>query len=163
MKVKVDSGEGGYVFPSKITGTESGGEAGLPFNLSFELDQEGSCTASSSCDYTETSITGTAYEIDDTCDMTFPIDQSGASLAGYESGLQPDLGGVVRLSFVAKTEAYTYPNTIGCYVALDWGLQHTAGDGYTSNDVWTPGATSLSVAYDDPGVETGTIDFTFSY
>jgi hypothetical protein len=166
VKVTVDPGEGGYIFPSKITGTESGGEAGLPFSLSFEFDRNGSCVASDLCDYTETSISGTGSEFDPapgTCEQTWTIDDSGDTLAGLQAGIEPDVDGVEHLSFAAIT-GYVYPNIIGCYTALDWGLQHDAGhDDYTSNDVWTPGATTLSASYDDPGVESGAISFTFSY
>ena len=166
IKVTVKPGEGGYVFPTKIIGTESGGEPGLPFNLSFEFDQSGPCTAANLCDYTETSISGTGSEFDPppgTCEQTWPINDSGDTLAGIQAGLQPDVDGVEHLSFAAIS-GYVFPNIPGCYTALDWGLQHDAGhDEYTSTDVWTPGATSLSASYDNPDVESGTISFTFSY
>jgi hypothetical protein len=172
VKVTVAVGEGGYVFPSKITGTETGaaGVSGeteyYPFNLTFEFDQIGPCVASSVCSYAETSISGSGGEYDPPppggCEQTFPIAQSGDALSSYQAEFDPDDAGVEHLSFQALTD-YFYPNIPSCFVALDWGLQHSAGDGYASDDVWTPGATSLSATYDDPGVETGTIDFTFSY
>ena len=170
VKVKVEPQEGGFVYPSVITGTESGstgtdGETEYyPFNLTFEFDRVGTCVGTDDCAYNETSISGTGGEYDPypgTCEQTFSVDQSGDSLAGLVAEFNPDPNEIAHLSFEAQTEYYFSPSP-PCENALDWGLDHSYGDGYVNNDIWIPGSTSLSVTYDD-GVTTGTIDFTFSY
>ena len=93
--------------------------------------------------------------------MTVPINESGEALAGFGAGIEPDHG-VERLYFAAITGQY-YPNIIGCFTALDWGLQDTTHDGFMSTDSWTPRMTGFNATYDDPGVESGTIAFSFSY
>ncbi len=168
LKVKVEPGEGGFVYPSTITGNESGttDNAGGsdPFNLAFEFDQNGSCVGTDVCSYNETSITGSGSEFDSppgTCEQTFPINLGADDLTAFAATFDPDANEIEHLSFAASTGPIALPSP-PCYTSLDWGLQHTYPAGDVSNDIWVPGATSFSATYAD-GDTTGTINFYFSY
>ena len=170
VKVKVLSGEGGFVFPSKITGMEWGAKGidgvtdFFPFDLTyFEFDPNGSCVGTNFCDYNEVSISGSGTEEDaypGTCDQTIQINETASDLTDYTAEFGPDVNGIEHLAFEAST-GYFSPCGSG---SEDWGINHAVGDGYVNTDTWVPGSTSLSVTYNEPDNDTtGTIDFTFSY
>jgi hypothetical protein len=172
IKVPVEPQSGGYVYPVTITGNETGasGIAGAsayyPFNLNFEFDRTGTCTATTTCDYVETSISGTGGEgpddPPDTCLASIPISQSGSDLSSYPAELAPGTDGLEHLSFEANT-AQIDPNIPGCSVSWSFGFDHSAAaSSDISSDVWSPGLTTLSATYDN-GSSHGTIDFTFNY
>jgi hypothetical protein len=142
----VKSGEGGYVFPSKVTGTETGATGTdevieyftFTFSFEIEIDRIGTCSATNTCNHAETSISGTGGEYDPpedgvagACERSSPVSQGAATLTGFQASIEPDASGAEHRSY----DAQSFPidtNILGSNTSLTRGFNHVAGDSTTS-------------------------------